>query len=146
MNTDFWGSAPGTLLLTFSSICSPYPDCILIKGLAYALWLENNFKIIRHIFLLKIKTTTTKNRLREKANWVSLYIPSWPESHPQLEGREHAVGAEFCFLKILFSLRILITYSPTLSTLSLKTLLSKRFEDLGDVSIPLADLNPLLNN
>lgn len=56
------------------------------------------------------------------------------------------MGAEFCFLKILFSLRILITYSPTLSTLSLKTLLSKRFEDLGDVSIPLADLNPLLNN
>lgn len=55
------------------------------------------------------------------------------------------MGAEFCFVKILFSLRILITYSPTLSPLSLK-LLSKRIEGLGHVSIPLADLNPLLNN
>ena len=42
-------------LLDILSICSPYADCIIIKGLAYALQLENNFKIIRHIFLFKKK-------------------------------------------------------------------------------------------
>lgn len=52
----------------------------------------------------------------------------------------------FVFLKILFSLRILITTLLPFPPFLLKYWFLKDLRDLDHVSIPLADLNPLLNN
>ena len=110
-------------------------------------WGEKNFKIIRHIFSVKEKRTGLGGKPIE---FYYKFLRGLKVTHYFLIAR-----CSLClvFWKILFSLTVLITYSPLLAPhpqprpiSSFKTQLSKRFENLGHVGIPLVDLNPLLNN
>lgn len=75
----------------------PSPDCIIIKGLACALWLENNFKIIRHIFPLKATTTTKERAQREsQLSFIINSLMAWKSPTIRREGACSGCRVLFC--------------------------------------------------